>query len=465
MRVSALQEPSLGRYVRNFVLRFTNLLILGSTPFILSKLIGIVDYGAIAYFISIVWVGSAIGTAGLDVLSIRVVSGVSGVKRIGLLVDYLKWSHTAFFVIQSLLFLTLLSFMKILNVPQSFTGSLSSLSLMVVNNLLFIFIAALFLALTRFWEGILIGLGLPLLAQLPRLIILPGGFILLAIVIHVIGYKDVKVFVMAYVLMVSVAMLAQAVQIFILTRRYFANSSKIGLVHSGEVRVKWLRSLAPLSLFGLLSVLNDRIGLIILGSVRGPMATGSFDLLFQVAKLAAFPLVVATAVYGPLFSRVYERSKLDKKTWGKQRQKLDKLLKESAKVTSISGILMVISLILAGSSILSFVSKNLTMYSLALDILLLGQLMNVAVGPIALLLNMTGKEAQVTIAMSTAVLLSIGLGYPLAKLWSVTGMAVASMVSMIVWNLVVLYYVNRFLGISPFPRIAFPSNKKEDRND
>ena len=70
-------------------------------------------------------------------------------------------------------------------------------------------------------------------------------------------------------------------------------------------------------------------------------------------------------------------------------------------------------------------------------------------GSVGVLLLMTGHEREAGIGMGVAVLLNSALNLLLIPAWGINGAAVASGLSIVCWNLILLVLVRKRLAIHP----------------
>ena len=81
-------------------------------------------------------------------------------------------------------------------------------------------------------------------------------------------------------------------------------------------------------------------------------------------------------------------------------------------------------------------------------ILAVGQLLNVASGPVGTILSMSRQERFVGIGMLASVVCNILLNYLLIPQYGVNGAAIATAISVGVWNLLMIVFAKRILGIN-----------------
>ncbi|MGH7006216.1 MAG: polysaccharide biosynthesis C-terminal domain-containing protein, partial [Alphaproteobacteria bacterium] len=86
-----------------------------------------------------------------------------------------------------------------------------------------------------------------------------------------------------------------------------------------------------------------------------------------------------------------------------------------------------------------------------LVILAVGQLVNVSMGSVASLLNMTGHERDTTRIIFVGATLNVVLNVSLTPIWGMTGAAIATASGLIIWNLIMRHQVRKRTGIEPSP--------------
>lgn len=85
---------------------------------------------------------------------------------------------------------------------------------------------------------------------------------------------------------------------------------------------------------------------------------------------------------------------------------------------------------------------------LPMIILAVGQLLNVASGPVGTILSMSRQERFVGIGMSVSVICNILLNYLLIPRYGINGAAIATAVSVGIWNLLMVVFAKRILGVN-----------------
>ena len=197
-------------------------------------------------------------------------------------------------------------------------------------------------------------------------------------------------------------------------------------------------SLVFLVLSGLV-VLNGQVGTLMMG-MKGARELGVYVIIQQVSSLIPFGMIVMALVSLPGFATLHAAG---------DREGLQRLLTSSTRLGFwISGALV---LGLAGASpwLLPFLRVKGACAPAALAVLALGQLANVAFGPVANLLMMTGHEREVPRALALALVANAGLCLLLVPPMGVLGAALASTVSLLLWNLKLAGKVSSHLSLRP----------------
>jgi O-antigen/teichoic acid export membrane protein len=103
-----------------------------------------------------------------------------------------------------------------------------------------------------------------------------------------------------------------------------------------------------------------------------------------------------------------------------------------------------VALYLLRDDYLALFGSDFTVGSSALAILIVSQLLNVAAGPVGILLVMCGGERLAAVGVGCGVIANIALNAVLNPILGLTGAAIASLVSVACWNgLLILFSVRR----------------------
>ena len=109
-----------------------------------------------------------------------------------------------------------------------------------------------------------------------------------------------------------------------------------------------------------------------------------------------------------------------------------------------------ITLLLIGPYILSYFGSEFSNGFLPLLILCIGHLVNILAGPAGNVLCMSGFERKAFHAGVLGTLVNLLLNLFLIPIYGMTGAAIATAFSFIVWNGLQAYYVKKYIGIKSY---------------
>jgi len=174
------------------------------------------------------------------------------------------------------------------------------------------------------------------------------------------------------------------------------------------------------------------------GAMLGPEAAGIFDVAIKGAALVSFALMAVNMPLAPAVAELYAKG---------EKKLLQRLVTKSARVALLGSLPVAFGMILFGREVLSIFGRDFIEGSTVLAILSAGQLINVAMGSVALLLNMTGYEEDTAKGIGIAALVNVVLNAFLIPLWGINGAATASAISMAAWNILLAWWVYKKIGI------------------
>ncbi|PSJ23335.1 flippase [Halomonas sp. ND22Bw] len=202
----------------------------------------------------------------------------------------------------------------------------------------------------------------------------------------------------------------------------------------------WRKAAIPMAILVGLQLINAHADILILGVFREDDEVGVYKVVVQVATLVVFGLQSVNQVVQPHFARLYEEGDMSR---------LQKLVTSSARVILLIAIPPTIVMILWGAPLLEllFGSEYRVGY-LALGILGVGQLINASMGSVGILLNMTGHERDTLQGVALAAAVNVVLNIILIPNFGMAGSAIATAVSISIWNILLWRVARKKLKIS-----------------
>lgn len=203
---------------------------------------------------------------------------------------------------------------------------------------------------------------------------------------------------------------------------------------------RWLSSSPALIFVAGAQVINMRADIIMVGAIAGVRAAGIYTVASRGAELVGFILMAANAALGPVFASLYSSGDLER---------LQRLVTRSARLMFLAALPIALALMVFGYWFMLPFGKEFTTGATALAILCLGQLASVAMGSVGVLLVMSGNERSAATGVGLGAALNVGLNAALIPVFGIEGAAVATASSTIVWNLLLVMFTSKKLGIHP----------------
>ena len=257
------------------------------------------------------------------------------------------------------------------------------------------------------------------LAELPESVVRPIVLALAAFLFyHIAGALDAK---SAWLSQLFAVFLAFIFGTFLLFKKLPENAGA-EIVYDNRL---WITTSIPMLLMSSMNIIQSQASIIVLGFYRSSEEVALFSAAARIVILATFILMAVNSIAAPMISELYYANK---------RQELQSLLEYSAKGIALFTALTTLLLVFFGKSILAFFGRDFADGYSILLILLAGQTIKSFMGPASFLLNLTGFQNLTAKVMTVAVVISVVLNLLLIPKWGVWGAAVASGVTMALWN-------------------------------
>ena len=198
---------------------------------------------------------------------------------------------------------------------------------------------------------------------------------------------------------------------------------------------------------------------LLLGRFLPEDQVGIYFIAFKFGLIISLSLFAVNSIAAPKFSEL---------STAVDRHRLRKLAMQSVKVNMWSSLPVFLLLLISVEWLLSLYGPSFLIAKRCVYILAIGQLYNALSGSVLNFLNMTGHEKLVSKIILSAAILNVALNYYLipyfdaSDYWlGIEGAALSSMICLIYWNTLGVYYVYRHHGFLMFPnpfRLNFRTN-------
>ncbi len=243
----------------------------------------------------------------------------------------------------------------------------------------------------------------------------------------------VSVFVLSlwFLAIVSIIIWARALSVF----QRISNNLK---EKNGFLSCKEILSVSfPMLLASSLIFIMGWTDTIMLGIFSTEKVVGIYNVALRVSTGVALPLAAVNTIVAPKFAEF----------WGtKDMKSLEKVAKQAAKLVFWTALPIFLVLVVFPKQILSLFGNEFKQGFFVLIILSIAQLVNVCAGSVGIFLQMTGYQKFHQNVILIGAILNIVLNYFLIPRIGMAGAAIASAVSMVVWNLLFTFKVRKILG-------------------
>lgn len=203
----------------------------------------------------------------------------------------------------------------------------------------------------------------------------------------------------------------------------------------------WWGLAGPLLVITALQLLYQT-DLLLVGMLRGPYDAGIYNAASRTATLPSYFLVAFNGISAPLISRLHA---------AKDHRGMRTLVRTTTHGAFWPALLMAVAMAIFARPLMLAFGRDFAASQPAFLILLIGQLVTAMAGSANFLLLLTGYQNQTMKVYAVAVVVSLTLNFALIPSWGPVGAAIASVVTTIFWNIVLVIIVKRRLNVVSLP--------------
>ena len=202
----------------------------------------------------------------------------------------------------------------------------------------------------------------------------------------------------------------------------------------------WRRAAIPLVILGATEALMNRTGVILLGWVADTKNAGIYSLAFNIALVVTMPRIAVNTLFAPTISNLYARS---------DRAAMQDLITRTASWTFCAGICIAAALFILAEPLLAWFGAGYEAGVPALRILLVSQVLAASAGSQLYVMTMTGRERSAAVLLVCCAVVNAGASAVLVGMFGLTGAAIGTAVSLVVWNVAMALFLWRRLNLLP----------------
>ena len=206
------------------------------------------------------------------------------------------------------------------------------------------------------------------------------------------------------------------------------------------LRREWFAVALPLLFNDSAFVLLSQTDTVMTGAILGSYEVGIYSAAFKTATGISFILASVNAIAAPMFATLH--------TQGDYRG-LQQLTSTVARWMFYPTLVLALLLIIYRDRVLGLFGNEFTAGGWSMTILIMGQLVNVGAGSVGYLMEMTGNHHRSAYVLGCSAICNLILNSILIPTLGIMGAAIATALSMALWNIWLHQLVVKHLGIRP----------------
>lgn len=241
------------------------------------------------------------------------------------------------------------------------------------------------------------------------------------------------------VISISVALSVGALMSYRHIRRTFNNNHETS---TGKPLCKRdiLKTSLSMMVSALSAMLIGNVSTIMLGMHSTTDSAGIYSVAYKISILTTPILVVVSVIAAPKFSELY---------WSGNRADLKNVVSLSSKIIFFLSFPILLATLIFPETLLGLFGNSFITGKHALILLTVGQFVNVSTGLVGFFLNMAGGHVAFRNITVIATFFCIALNNVLIRRYNIEGAAMATMISISLWNIATALYIKVKFNINP----------------
>jgi O-antigen/teichoic acid export membrane protein len=394
---------------------------------VLARLLGPEDYGAYSNAVAWVLIFSALGVLGFNTLLIRDLAIMKAQNNWGLIKGLLRFSDGLILSISLLLALILWGVAGILfSTPDKEN---LKISLLIASPLIPLY------TIVNLRQSSMRGLQQVTRAMLPDLIIRPGFYLVCILGLYLFFPKLISL-----PIIIALSIIVAIVDLLISIRWLQLILPEDVRTTQPQYHIKdWLSAAPPMFVIGGTQILFAQATTIMLGMMSNAKNIGYYAVASRVSNLLIFLPLAVGIVMGPLIAHLYSQG---------EKILLQRIIKRIIRLTFAVTLLLGLLFSIFGRNVLSIFGHEFQIADRALNLLIIGYIVDSGLGMSIMTLMMTGHERIVAISQPAFAVLLFILCVLLIPSHGYESAAMAFMLVMIVSRVFFAFVVKKRTGIN-----------------
>jgi O-antigen/teichoic acid export membrane protein len=410
----------------SFIFKTLGMLLLLTAQIIVARILGTEEYGYFAYAQSVLVILSIFTILGYDVSLLRFVPEYKIQHQWAALKGILSFSFR-------LSFAASIALMVIFGGILTFFSAIFHAQQTVVLRIMLLSVPLYSLTMLR--QSALRGFKHIVLAELPESIIRPVLFIFaLLIISHFYPHLDAGVAWWCYLGVVTITFFVGS---YLLVRKMPAPLTD---ARAEFRRTEWSKISLDMMWMNAMTVIFSQASVVFLGFYGNAVDIALFSAAARIAFFISFALTAVNSIAAPMISELFHSGKT---------QELQRIMTLSAAFLAVVTLLTNVLLLIGGKQLLGLFGSQFPQAFILLLLLMAGHTFKSFSGPSSFLLNMSGHQKTTGKMMAAFMVFHLLANLLLITRYGAIGAALATALTMILWNLALAYASYRFVNVDP----------------
>lgn len=397
---------------------------------VLARMLGAENFGIYVYAFTLVSLLMILSDMGFSQASMRFIAVYNGEKEWMLLKGFLQYTNKIVFATAVLI--ALLCAFGVWVIREKLSAEFFYTLLIAIAGLPI-------LSLLQMKEGWLIGFKRVIRAEIPRTILQPSVFCA-GIVIAILWFKIDFTAATAMSISIIAAVIALIVASFLF---YKIRPGEVSIVEASFNSREWFNVARAMLLIAVLyQLILYRLGIIMVGVIRGPKEAGFYVVASNIAGLLTLVSAAVNSSFGPAIADIYAK--------GNHKELQHLVMKASRLVLFASSLLFAVFLVF-GKRILDFYGGEFYSVYSALAVLLCAHILIALSGQIGLLFSITGRHNMVVRFLLVGLFLNAALNMAFIPNYGALGASMATAFTALYWYIAMAVNMRKRFDILPFP--------------
>lgn len=209
---------------------------------------------------------------------------------------------------------------------------------------------------------------------------------------------------------------------------------------------------SPMLLSGSIAILMNWTDIIMLGIYKTEADVGIYSAAQRIAALSSLSLVAINTIAAPKFVEFNSKGDI---------LGLEKIVKQSTQIIFFTSLPLIFVYLIFPKFIMGLFGNEFMEGSSVLVLISIAQFVNAISGSVGYIMQMTNNQKIFQNVIIFASIINIILNYILIPQYGINGAAIATMVSMVFWNITLMIYIKEKFGFWTI----FTLNLTRKRND